>query len=121
MSEVKVLPKLFMRTVIQAVTTYKTLVPFVSTNLFSRLITRKIWLMPVMWEGFVRCAKVIAPASFGALLQLPQDTLKDLVKKQPTLRPGLYDFVLRKAPKSQILRIFDDIPAGQATPPPSAS
>lgn len=77
--------------------------------------------MPVMWEGFVRCAKVIAPASFGALLQLPQDTLKDLVKKQPTLRPGLYDFVLRKAPKSQILRIFDDIPAGQATPPPSAS
>ncbi|TIC14172.1 hypothetical protein E3Q14_00925 [Wallemia mellicola] len=117
MSEVKVLPKLFMRTVIQAVTTYKTLVPFVSTNLFSRLITRKIWLTPVMWEGFVRCARAIAPASFGALLQLPQDTLRDVIKKQPALRSGLHEYILRKAPKSsQILKIFEELPPATATP-----
>ncbi|KAF5388652.1 hypothetical protein D9757_004811 [Collybiopsis confluens] len=74
-----VLPVLFLRTVIQAVTTYKTLVKFVSTTLLSRLITKKIWTNPLLWEGFIHCAKVIAPASFAALLQLPKDQLRELL------------------------------------------
>ncbi|KAK7061099.1 hypothetical protein VNI00_000835 [Paramarasmius palmivorus] len=92
------LPVLFLRTgadmvsqVIQAVTTYKSLVKFVSTTLLSRLITKKIWTNPPLWEGFIRCAKVIAPASFGALLQLPKDQLRELVDKQPSLKAGLRD------------------------------
>jgi symplekin len=92
-----VLPTLFLRTVIQAVQTYKSLVGFVSTTLLSRLITKKIWTNPPLWAGFIRCAKVIAPASFGALLQLPKDQLRDLVDKQPDLKVGLRDFVLKKA------------------------
>ncbi|TFK32777.1 Symplekin tight junction protein C terminal-domain-containing protein [Crucibulum laeve] len=93
-----VLPVLFLRTVIQAVTTYKSLVRFVSTTLLSRLITKKIWTNPPLWEGFIRCAKVIAPASFGALLQLPKDQLRELVDKQPSLKFGLRDYVTKKAP-----------------------
>ncbi|THH09925.1 hypothetical protein EW145_g1681 [Phellinidium pouzarii] len=92
-----VLPVLFLRTVIQAVTTYKSLVGFVSTTLLSRLITKKIWTNPPLWEGFIRCAKTIAPASFGALLQLPKDQLRELVDKQPGLKSGLREFVLKKA------------------------
>lgn len=83
--------------VIQAVTTYKSLIGFVSTTLLSRLITKKIWMNPHLWEGFIRCAKVIAPASFGALLQLPKDQLRELVDKQPGLKSGLREFVLKKA------------------------
>lgn len=63
-----VLPVLFLRTVIQAVTTYKTLAAFVSTTLLTRLIGRRIWEGGPLWEGFVRCAKAIAPHSFAALL-----------------------------------------------------
>lgn len=92
-----VLPTLFLRTVIQAVTTYRSLVGFVSTTLLSRLITKKIWTNPPLWEGFIRCAKLIAPASFGALLQLPKDQLRELVDKQPSLKSGLRDYVLKKA------------------------
>ncbi|KAF5383732.1 hypothetical protein D9615_003524 [Tricholomella constricta] len=107
-----VLPVLFLRTVIQAVTTYKSLVGFVSTTLLSRLITKKIWTNPPLWEGFIRCAKVIAPASFGALLQLPKDQLRELVDKQPSLKSGLRDYVTRKAPtKARVagfLEIFGD-------------
>ncbi|KZT10059.1 uncharacterized protein LAESUDRAFT_673791 [Laetiporus sulphureus 93-53] len=91
-----VLPTLFLRTVIQAVTTYRSLVGFVSTTLLSRLITKKIWTNPPLWEGFIRCAKLIAPASFGALLQLPKDQLRELVDKQPSLKAGLREFVLKK-------------------------
>ncbi|CCM02435.1 uncharacterized protein FIBRA_04534 [Fibroporia radiculosa] len=92
-----VLPTLFLRTVIQAVTTYRSLVGFVSTTLLSRLITKKIWTNPPLWEGFIRCAKLIAPASFGALLQLPKDQLRELVDKQPSLKAGLRDHVMKKA------------------------
>ncbi|KZT65655.1 hypothetical protein DAEQUDRAFT_696939 [Daedalea quercina L-15889] len=92
-----VLPTLFLRTVIQAVTTYRSLVSFVSTTLLSRLITKKIWTNPPLWEGFIRCAKLIAPASFGALLQLPKDQLRELVDKQPSLKAGLREYVIKKA------------------------
>jgi len=92
-----VLPTLFLRTVIQAVKMYKSLVGFVSTTLLSRLITKKIWMNGPLWEGFIVCAKVIAPASFGALLQLPKEQLKDLVEKQPGLKSGLRDYVVKKA------------------------
>ncbi|KAI0629295.1 Symplekin tight junction protein C terminal-domain-containing protein [Trametes polyzona] len=90
------LPTLFLRTVIQAVTTYRSLVGFVSTTLLSRLITKKIWTNPPLWEGFIRLAKLIAPASFGALLQLPKDQLRELVDKQPSLKAGLREYVTRK-------------------------
>lgn len=104
-----VLPVLFLRTVIQAVTTYKSLVGFVSTTLLSRLITKKIWINPPLWEGFIRCAKVIAPASFGALLQLPKDQLRELVDKQPSLKSGLRDYVTKKAPNKARVAGFLDI------------
>jgi symplekin len=90
-----VLPNLFLRTVIQSVTTYKSLQPFVSTTLLSRLISKKIWEHPQLWQGFIRCAKVIMPSSFAALLQLPKEWLKDLIEKQPSMRQPLKEYVLK--------------------------
>jgi symplekin len=123
-----VLPVLFLRTVrclgccppffsnmhsysqvILAVTTYKSLVGFVSTTLLSRLITKKIWTNPPLWEGFIRCAKEIAPASFGALLQLPKDQLRELVNKQPSLKSGLREYVIKKAGNKARVAGFLDI------------
>lgn len=91
------LPTLFLRTVIQAVQTYKSLQAFVSTTLLSRLILKKIWTQPQLWEGFMRCAKIISPHSFGAILQLPRDQLKELVGKQAGLKAPLRDYVNKKA------------------------
>ncbi|KAL1715067.1 Symplekin tight junction protein C terminal-domain-containing protein [Schizophyllum commune] len=115
-----VLPVLFLRTVIQAVTTYKSLVPFVATTLLSRLITKKIWTNAPLWEGFVRCAKVTAPISFGALLQLPKDQLRELVGKQPSLKSGLREYVMKKATnKARVagfLDIFGESPENSSGP-----
>ncbi|KAH9983897.1 Symplekin tight junction protein C terminal-domain-containing protein [Russula compacta] len=91
-----VLPTLFMRTVIQAVKTYKSLTGFVSTTLLSRLITKKIWTTPPLWEGFIRCAEIVAPQSCQVLLQLPREQLRELVAKQPRLRGPLREFVQQK-------------------------
>lgn len=111
--EEPVLPVLFMRTVrlpppfrrselilspqvIQAITTYKSLQQLVSTTLLPRLISKQVWKTPSDWEGFVRCAKITAPNSFGALLQLPQEHLLVVVTKQPTLREPLMEFAKRQ-------------------------
>lgn len=114
------LPTLFLRTVIQAVTTYKTLVGFVSTTLLSRLITKKIWTNPPLWEGFIWCAKVTAPSSFNALLQLPKDQLRELVDKQPSLKTSLRDYVTKRAPNKArlagLLDIFGEMEDAAGTP-----
>jgi symplekin len=84
---------------IKSVQTYKSLVPFVSTSLLSRLITKKVWLSPQLWEGFIRCARVMGMASYGALLQLPREQLKEIVNRPDgkLIKTGLRDFVLKRA------------------------
>ncbi|BGP47764.1 hypothetical protein JCM10450v2_003629 [Rhodotorula kratochvilovae] len=125
-----VIPNLFLRTVIQAVTTYKSLQPFVSTTLLSRLIAKKVWTVGPLWEGFIRLAKAIAPNSFAALLQLPKEQLAEAVAKQPSLRAPLREYVVKKGganhARSQAVleAIGEDDPAaatpksGSVTPAP---
>ena len=118
--------------VIQAVKTYKSLTGFVSTTLLSRLITKKIWTTPLLWEGFIRCAQIVAPASFLVLLQLPKEQLRELVGKQPSLRAPLRDFVQKKGGNPARAAVYleiigEDEPqaggGGMATPetPPSTT
>jgi len=114
-----VLPVLFLRTVIQAVTTYKSLVGFVSQTLLPRLVTKKVWTNPPLWEGFIRCAKVIAPASFGVLLQLPKEQLREVVDKQPGLKSGLRDYVTKKAGNKARVAGFLEIFGEEASAPPT--
>ncbi|GAB00040.1 uncharacterized protein L969DRAFT_96650 [Mixia osmundae IAM 14324] len=112
------LPTLFMRTVIQSISVHKSLMSFVSNTLLARLVTKKIWETPQLWEGFIRCAKSIGPPSFGALLQLPRDQLKDLVAKQPTLRPALKDFVIKKvgSNKARVTLLLEALGEDPGTP-----
>lgn len=51
----------------------------------------------------------MAPASFGALLQLPKDQLRELVDKQPSLKSGLRDYVTKKATNKARVAGFLDI------------
>ena len=98
-------------------TTYKTLVGFVSQTLLPRLVTKKVWTNPPLWEGFIRCAKVIAPASFGVLLQLPKEQLREVVDKQPGLKSGLRDYVTKKAGNKARVAGFLEIFGDEGTAP----
>lgn len=95
--EEPVLPVLFMRTAIMAVRTYKSLSSYISTIFLSRLITKKVWQQPLLWDGFIICAKQTAPASLSALIQLPREQLRDVVSRQPDLRAGLREYLVKKA------------------------
>ena len=58
--------------------------------------------------GIVVFAKMIAPASYGALLQLPKEQLRELADKQPALKAGLREYVMKKAGnKARVAGLLD--------------
>ncbi|WFD43403.1 hypothetical protein MPSI1_002064 [Malassezia psittaci] len=91
------IPVLFMRTAIMAIKSFRSLASYVSTSLLSKLVRREIWHEPRLWDGFALCASLTAPTSFGALLQLPQEQLQQIMQKQPTIREPLRDYLIYKA------------------------
>jgi symplekin len=92
-TDLPTLPVVFLRTTIQAVTTYKSLIPFIANSILPKLVVKKVWENPPLWDGFVRLSKMMAPASFGTLLQLPKEWLMDLLQKQPGIRPAFRGFL----------------------------
>ncbi len=88
----------------------------------SRLILKKIWTIPQLWDGFMICAKLIAPASYGALQQLPREQLAEVAEKHPVLRSGLREHIIKKGgAKSKILEVLggDESSASAAVPMPA--
>ena len=90
------LPTIFMRTVIRSVERYRSLSTYVAGSLLTRLITKKIWLEPPLWKGFIICARKTAPASYAALSVLPKEQIKDIAAHHPDLRAGLQEFFTRR-------------------------
>ena len=95
--EEPVLPTIFLRTVIIAVDRYHSLRTYVSGNLLSRLITKKVWLDPQLWKGFVVCARKTVPGSYAALAQLPKEQVREIATNNPDLKEGLHEFLLKRA------------------------
>ncbi|KAI3957908.1 hypothetical protein MKW92_021946 [Papaver armeniacum] len=62
------LPLLFMRTVLQAIGAFPALVDFIM-EILSRLVAKQIRKYPKLWVGFLKCALLTQPQSFGVLLQ----------------------------------------------------
>ena len=54
--EVNLVP-LFMSTAIRSVTLYKGLISFMN-GILIRLISKRIWTVPAMWEGYIRLCTV---------------------------------------------------------------
>lgn len=85
------LPLLFMRTVIQAIGAFPTMVDFVM-EILSRLVSKQIWKLPKLWVGFLKCAYQTKPHSFPVLLQLPAPQLENALNRHPTLRAPLASY-----------------------------
>ncbi|KAK7287499.1 hypothetical protein RIF29_00779 [Crotalaria pallida] len=82
------LPLLFMRTVLQAIGAFPTLVDFIM-GILSRLVTKQIWKYPKLWVGFLKCLQLTKPQSFGVLLQLPPAQLEIALNRAAALKAPL--------------------------------
>ncbi|KAI3819069.1 hypothetical protein L1987_12891 [Smallanthus sonchifolius] len=85
------LPMLFMRTVIQTIGAFPSLVDFIM-EILSRLVSKQIWKNQKLWVGFLKCAQLTKPQSFSVLLQLPPAQLEIAMNKQPTLKAPLVSY-----------------------------
>ncbi|CAI9097243.1 OLC1v1033622C5 [Oldenlandia corymbosa var. corymbosa] len=97
------IPLLFMRTVLQAIGAFPSLVDFVM-EILSRLVNKQIWRYPKQWVGFVRCALLTKPKSFGVLLQLPPAQLENALNRTPALREPLIAHASQSHIKSSLPR-----------------
>ncbi|CAL0305619.1 unnamed protein product [Lupinus luteus] len=95
------LPLLFMRTVIQAIDAFPTMVDFVM-EILSKLVTRHVWRMPKLWFGFLKCVYQTQPHSFHVLLQLPPPQLESALNKHANLRGPLASYVNQPTVKSSL-------------------
>jgi hypothetical protein len=89
----KPLPPILLRTIIQTLTTYKSLLPFIANSILPKLIQRKIWETPQLWDGFMIVVKIMGSASFGGLMQLPRERLREVVKKVAGIGEGLKGYL----------------------------
>ncbi|TXT04952.1 hypothetical protein VHUM_04035 [Vanrija humicola] len=103
------IPVIFVRTIIQAVTTYKSLVPFIANNVVPKLVAKRVWEQPKLWDGFVRLLRILGQATFNALLQMPVERIHEVIEKQPTLKAPFKTFLSNKpAARAQLAQIFGD-------------
>jgi symplekin len=82
------LPLLFMRTVLQAIGAFPTLVDFIM-GILARLVKKQIWKYPKLWVGFLKCLQLTKPQSFGVLLQLPPPQLEAALNRIAALKAPL--------------------------------
>ncbi|CAM9498530.1 unnamed protein product [Chrysoparadoxa australica] len=89
----KDLPIMFMRTTLLAVQRFTELKAFVAQFILPRLVAQQVWTQPRVWDGFIRCAKVMGTdtgaTSFIALVQLPAPQLKILLTQLKSLKEPL--------------------------------
>uniref|UniRef100_A0A8R7PAE6 Symplekin n=1 Tax=Triticum urartu TaxID=4572 RepID=A0A8R7PAE6_TRIUA len=97
------LPLLFMRTVMQAISAFPALVDFVM-EIMSRLVNKQIWKYPKLWVGFLKCAILTKPQSYGVLLQLPAPQLENALNKNPLLKAPLVEHASQPNVRSTLPR-----------------
>ncbi|MQM12157.1 hypothetical protein Taro_045069, partial [Colocasia esculenta] len=102
-------PLLFMRTVIQAVDAFPSLIDFVM-EILSKLVTKQVWRMPKLWPGFLKCASQTKPHSFPVLLQLPPTILENVLQKHAILKAPLATYAnqahIRSSLPRQVLEVL---------------
>ncbi|GLT60543.1 hypothetical protein SLA2020_333050 [Shorea laevis] len=97
------LPLLFMRTVIQAIDAFPTLVDFVM-ELLSKLVSKQVWRMPKLWVGFLKCVAQTQPHSFPVLLKLPAPQLENALNKYFNLRGPLAAYANQASTRASLPR-----------------
>ncbi|XWS25434.1 hypothetical protein CRYUN_Cryun27aG0067900 [Craigia yunnanensis] len=97
------LPLLFMRTVIQAIDAFPTLVDFVM-EILSKLASKQVWRMPKLWVGFLKCVAQTQQHSFPVLLQLPPPQLESALNKYGSLRSSLAAYASQPTTKGSLPR-----------------
>lgn len=80
-------PDMFMRTVMLARLLHPDLEKYLTETVMQRLIKKRVWLSPVLWDGFLRyCSDIRETPAVKLLFSLPVKQLEDALDKKDRLR-----------------------------------
>lgn len=82
------LPLLTMRTVIQALVHWPKAVDSIM-GMLRHLLGRRVWELPKLWAGFLRCCQMAMPASADIYLAMPRDRLEAALAADAAVRDKL--------------------------------
>ncbi|XP_044578734.1 symplekin-like [Cotesia glomerata] len=86
------LPITLMRTVMQILSQYPEMEKFV-LSVLQKLILKKVWELPKLWQGFAKCCEMLKKKSFAIIHQLPQESIDNLFKIVPGLKNNYIDYL----------------------------
>ncbi|CAD6234060.1 GSCOCG00007511001-RA-CDS [Cotesia congregata] len=86
------LPITLMRTVMQILSLYPEMEKFV-LSVLKKLILKKVWELPKLWQGFAKCCEMLKEKSFAVIHQLPQESIDNLFKIVPGLKNDYIDYL----------------------------
>ncbi|KAI9495403.1 Symplekin tight junction protein C terminal-domain-containing protein [Zychaea mexicana] len=95
------IPILLMVTMIRTVSVYKSLVQFI-LQLLEKLIKKKVWTYPKLWDGFVKCTERTQPESVKMVANLPEAQLKDILLRIPSIQSPLREH----AERNQLVKVL---------------
>jgi len=73
-------------------------------EILSRLVNKQIWKYPKLWVGFLKCAQLTKPQSFGVLLQLPPAQLENALNRMAALKAPLIAYASQPNIRSPLPR-----------------
>jgi len=82
------IPILFMRTVLQSLSMYPSMIQIV-INILSKLIGKQVWKQKDIWKGFIMSCEKTMPQSYAIMLQLPPPQLAQFLEEAPQIREPL--------------------------------
>ncbi|KAI9323853.1 Symplekin tight junction protein C terminal-domain-containing protein [Dichotomocladium elegans] len=101
------IPILLMVTMIRTVSVYKSMVQFV-IHLLEKLIKKKVWTYPKLWDGFVKCTDRTLPDSVKMVASLPKPQLKDILERIPSIQAPLREYAEQNQ-QVQVLVLMNDM------------
>lgn len=81
------IPDLFLRTVMLARVWHPELEGYLTETVMKRLIEKRVWMKPLVWDGFLRyCLEIKEKSAVKLLLSLPSSQLEDALLQKDGLR-----------------------------------
>ena len=61
-------------------------------DLLRKLLMKRVWTMPRLWTGFIKCCHMAMPNSLPVVLQLQRAQLIHAIELQPELKDQLISY-----------------------------
>eukprot|EP00834_Sanchytrium_tribonematis_P002170 NODE_62_length_26495_cov_0.832853.p2 type:complete len:772 gc:universal NODE_62_length_26495_cov_0.832853:13065-10750(-) len=87
------IPELTMVTLEHCIEEHSNMIEFITKDLLSIMVRKRIWDTPSLWHNFIRICGKTQPQCFGVVLDLPKNAFKELIERESGIRESLKQII----------------------------